>query len=94
MLVKRLSIQPITIDRPTEWQMRKQRFQFRIASWFWLSLVIASFFLGRNWDTFSRVLQPTSSANTGRLMFGAGVTSDLGVSGQLVIDEAEFTVQE
>ena len=74
--------------------MRKRRFQFRLANWFWLSLVVASFFLGRNWDTVSQVLQPTATTKTGQVMCGAGVNSDLGVSGQLVIDEAEFSVPE
>jgi hypothetical protein len=72
--------------------MRKRHFQFRLANWFWLTLVIASFFLGQNWDTVIRVLQPTASTTTRRLMFGTGVNSDLGVSGQLVADEAEFSV--
>ena len=31
--------------------MPKQRvLQYRIASWFWIVLVIAAFFFGRNWD--------------------------------------------
>ena len=56
--------------------------------------LVASFFLGRNWDTVSQVLQPTATTKTGQVMYGAGVTNDLGVSGQLVIDEAEFSVPE
>lgn len=70
--------------------MHRQRFQFRLANWFWLSLVVASFFLGRNWDSVSQSLRPTTPSRTGPLMFGAGVSSDLGVAGQIVIDEAEF----
>lgn len=74
--------------------MRKRSFQFRLVNWFWLSLVVASFFLGRNWKTARQLLQPTASLRTARLMFGAGVSSDLGVSGQIVVDEAELLHQE
>lgn len=64
--------------------MRKRPFQFRLAAWFWLSLVIAAFFLGRNWDSLR------TAPTTGSLMFGAGVNSDAGVTGQIVVDETNF----
>lgn len=29
---------------------KKKRWQFRIATWFWIVFVVATFFFGRNWD--------------------------------------------
>lgn len=71
-----------------ERQMRKRRFQFRLVNWFWITLVVAAFFLGRSWDTLGRFAQ---SPPTGRFMYGAGVTSDAGVTGSIVVDQNNFS---
>ena len=61
------------------------RFQFRLVNWFWVSLVLAAFFLGRQWDDMWR------GPATGKVFFGESVTSDAGVTGMIVIDEANFS---
>lgn len=71
--------------------MRKHRFQFRLVNWFWITLVVAAFFLGRNWETLMRLAQP-SVPTTGRVMFGTGVNSDAGVTGGIAVDERSFSL--
>lgn len=71
------------MQKPT----RSRRFQFRLVNWFWVTLVVAVFFLGRNWHTITPFQAP---ARTGSPMFGMGVTSDAGVTGAIVIDQANF----
>ncbi len=41
------------LDSPTEHGMtmpKKRVWQFRIVTWFWIVVVVATFFFGRNWD--------------------------------------------
>ena len=70
--------------------MQNRRLQFGLANWFWLTLVVAAFFLGRNWDAITRFHH--SQASAAGMMFGVGVNSDLGVAGQIVVGDAEFSV--
>ena len=71
--------------------MTSRRFQFRLVAWFWLVLVVAAFFLGRNWDRFERG-SASPAASPGGYMFGVGSNSDAGISAAIIIDETSFAV--
>ncbi len=76
-----------------ESQKWKRRCQFRLVSWFWMTLVVAAFFLGRNWETCRRLVQAPAST-TESFMFGTAVNSDAGVTGAIVVDEDNFSESE
>lgn len=52
----------------------KRRFQFRLKSWFWIVLVVAAFFTGRNWDGMVDALKnsPPKTSATADLAIGDG----------------------
>lgn len=54
--------------------------------------MVAAFFFGRNLETLNRFSNPTSPTKTGRLTFGAGVSSDAGVFGQIEIEDANYSL--
>jgi hypothetical protein len=56
---------------------KKRRWQFRTISWFWVVLVIAAFFFGRNWDATRDALWPSAQVTTAKS--GANVGAPVAV---------------
>ena len=58
-----------------------RRIRFSVATLLWLTLVVASFFGGRQWE------RTHTEPETGRFLFGTGVNSDLGLVSGTIVDE-------
>lgn len=56
--------------------LQKRHWRFRIATWFWIVLVVATFFLGHNWDdTGGRLWRQTLPG-----IVGSGSTGSMSVA--------------
>ena len=60
-----------------------RRLQFNVATLLWLTLVVASFFAGRQWE------RTHTKPKTGRFLFSTGVNSDLGLVSGTIVDARE-----
>jgi hypothetical protein len=50
---------------------------------------MAAFFLGRHWDTLSRLSRPRATTS----ILPVGVNTDAGVTGAIIVNEANFPVK-
>ena len=59
----------------------RRRVQYSTATLLWVTLVVASFFGGRQWE------RTHTEPETGRFLFGKGGNSDLGLVSRTIVDE-------